>query len=209
MAWWVRVREIPCRSAVVKSGIPGIDFVLNPYTGCEHGCVYCYASFMMRFRPHAEPWGRFVDVKVNFPQILRRECRKVRSGEIMLSSVTDPYQPAEAEYGLTRECLRILDALQDSRSGSDMLPGAGVTEAPDVPLVSILTKSDLVARDVDVLSRMRSVQVGMTITTADDRVSRVFEPRAPYSSRRFRALETLAARGVYTWAFAAPLIPYY
>lgn len=205
----MRVREILCKSAIVKSKIPGVDFALNPYTGCEHGCVYCYASFMTRFSLHPETWGGFVDVKVNFPQALRRECRRVGGGEIVISSVTDPYQPVEAEYGITRECLHILEETQDARSEAVALPGSGVAETSRVPLVSVLTKSDMVVRDADILSRMRRVEVGMTVTTVDDRVSRAFEPRAPDSSRRFRALEILATRGIYTWAFAGPLIPHY
>ncbi len=195
----MRVREILCKSALVKSGITGVDFVLNPYTGCEHGCVYCYASFMLRFRPHPEPWGAFVDVKVNFAELLRKELRRAGDGEIMLSSVTDPYQPVEAEYKITRSCLEALQEMQESRN--DFALG--------VPPVSILTKSDLVTRDIDILSGMRTVQVGMTITTPDDGLSGLLEPRAPVSSRRFRALENLSKKGIFTWAFAGPLIPYY
>lgn len=199
----MQVNEITCRSALVKSGIPGVSFVLNPYTGCAHACVYCYASFMMRFRPHASPWGRFVDVKTGFPGRLKRESSRPLSGEIMLSSVTDPYQPVEATYRLTRACLEILAGAQDRQQWLDE-PGAEPSFT-----VSVLTKSDLVTRDTDILAGMRAVEVGMTVTSPDDAVSAMFEPGAPPASKRFAALESLARAGIRTWAFVGPVIPYY
>ena len=207
------IREIECKSALVKSGIEGVDFVLNPYTGCAHGCVYCYAQFMTRFRSHPEPWGRFVDVKMNFAHILDRECRRLfgrllpgpddNSGEpleIMLSSVTDPYQPVESRYCITRACLKIIAAHVDAGA---CRPGAGA------PLVSVLTKSDLVVRDMDLLAALPLADVGFTVTTPDDRTSAMVEPGAPVSSRRLKAMESLSARGIPTWAFFGPVIPHY
>ncbi|NPV71960.1 MAG: radical SAM protein [Firmicutes bacterium] len=199
------VREIECKSALVKSGIEGVDFVLNPYTGCAHSCVYCYAQFMTRFRPHPEPWGRFVDVKVNFARTLDRESRRLfgrslcppgdEPVEVMLSSVTDPYQPVEREYGITRACLKVLSTHSNTSA--------------EPPVVSVLTKSDLVVRDLDVLATLPSVDVGFTVTTPDDRVSATLEPGAPVSSRRLSAMEALSGKGIPTWAFFGPVIPHY
>jgi DNA repair photolyase len=183
----VIVREIECKSILTKSGIEGVDYALNPYVGCEHGCVYCYASFMKRFTGHTEEWGTFVDVRVNAAEVLARQMRRAKWGNVVSGTVTDPYQPLEERYEITRACLEVLTAY-------------------DSP-VSILTKSDLVLRDLDLLRRLKDVEVGFTITALDDEVQRVFEPRSPPASARLAALAELAKAGVKTWAFCGPLLP--
>ena len=184
----VIVREIECKSILTKSGIEGVDYALNPYVGCAHGCVYCYASFMKRFTGHKEEWGTFVDVKVNAAEVLARQMRRARWGNIVSGTVTDPYQPLEERYEVTRACLEVLTGY-------------------DFP-VSILTKSDLVLRDLDFLHRLKDVEVGFTITALDDEVQRVFEPRSPPASARLAALAKLAEAGIKTWAFCGPLLPF-
>ena len=183
------VHEITCKSLLNKSGIPGIDYTVNPYTGCLHACAYCYARFMARHTGHGMPWGSFCDVKVNALEILEKELRKRPTGLVSLSTVTDPYQSPESKYGLTREIL--------IRLASAEFP------------VSILTKSDGVLRDLDVLKRFPagSIEVGFSLNTADDAVCRVFEPGAPPASKRIRALKILHAEGIRTWVFLAPLLP--
>lgn len=181
-------REIECKSILTKSGIPGVDFSLNPYVGCAHACVYCYAPCIVsRFRGRQEPWGSFVDIKANAPAALRRALRRVNRGVILLSSVTDPYQPVERKTRLTRACLAEMS----------MSPAQ----------VSILTKSDLVTRDMDILGAISWVEVGFSISTADDEIARALEPGASPPSRRFAALEKLSAAGLRTWVFIAPAIP--
>jgi DNA repair photolyase len=183
------VHEITCKSLLNRSGIPGIDYSVNPYTGCLHACVYCYARFMARHTAHGMPWGQFCDAKVNAVRILEKELTKRPSGLASLSTVTDPYQAPEKKYGLTREILiRLSEA-----------------EFP----VSILTKSDLVLRDLDVLRRFQrdSLEVGFSINTADDPVSGLFEPGAPPASRRIEALKILHSEGIRTWVFLAPFLP--
>jgi DNA repair photolyase len=183
----MKTREIRARSILSRSAIDGIDYCVNPYVGCSHGCTYCYASFMKRFTGHREPWGSFVDVKTNAPALLERELGKARRGTIMLSSVTDPYQPLEATFRVTRACLRVL-------AGSDFP-------------VHILTKSPLVRRDVDLLKTFKDVRVGITITTGSEAVRRVFEPRTPPISARIEALERLHGEGLSTYAFIGPVLP--
>lgn len=182
------VKEIECRSILSKSGIPGVDYVVNPYVGCAHGCVYCYATFIKRFTGHEEPWGTFVDVRVNAAEVLARQARRARPGTVVLSSVTDPYQPLEERYGITRACLEAL-------VGSDLG-------------VSILTKSALVQRDIDILRRLGDVEAACTITTLDEGLRRRFEPRAAPSAARLEALAALGAAGIRTWAFCGPLLPF-
>ncbi|HQJ09734.1 MAG TPA: radical SAM protein, partial [Deltaproteobacteria bacterium] len=100
------VREIQAKSILSKSKVH--EYVVNPYVGCEHACTFCYARFMKRFTGHREPWGEFVDVKVNTPELLEKEIKRKRVGSVWVSGVCDPYQPLEERYRLTRECLKIL-----------------------------------------------------------------------------------------------------
>ncbi|KPL19725.1 MAG: hypothetical protein AMJ92_01940 [candidate division Zixibacteria bacterium SM23_81] len=183
------VREIECVSLLNRSRIPSVDYALNPYTGCEHGCIYCYSDFMRRFRRHGEEWGQFVDVKVNAPGVLRRQLSRSQPGLVSLSTVTDPYQPLERRYELTRACLQELIKSQ--------FP------------VSILTKSALVLRDLDLLVKLDEVDVGLTITTLDEGLREDFEPRADSIQERLRALRKLSAVGVQTWVFFGPVLPFF
>ena len=98
------VLEIRIKSALVRSRIPGVDYVINPYLGCGHGCRYCYAVFMRKYSHHPKlPWGSFVEAKINIAEVLDSELgRKRRQGRALLSSVCDPYQPLENRYRLTR-----------------------------------------------------------------------------------------------------------
>ena len=181
------IREVTCRSVLTESGIDGVDYAINPYTGCEHGCAYCYATFMKRFTGHSEAWGAFVNVKTNAAQVLARQMQRARPGTISLSTVTDAYQSLEAEQGITRACLEVL---------------AGY----DFP-ISILTKSALVLRDLDLLARLPNVEVAFTITTLDEALRRQFEPGASPIAARLEALRGLAEAGIPTWAFCGPLLP--
>jgi DNA repair photolyase len=181
-------REIMCKSVLTKSGIDGVDYALNPYVGCGHACVYCYATFMKRFTGHTEAWGTFVDVKLNAAGVLKRQLRRARPGNINFGTVTDAYQPLEAEYGVTRACLEALAGWE--------------------PPITILTKSALVLRDLDLIRQLRDVEVAFTITTLDDRLRQRFEPGASPIPARLEALHTLAGASIRTWAFCGPLLPF-
>jgi DNA repair photolyase len=181
------VREVSARTILTKTGIPGLDWCLNAYVGCQHACTYCYATFMKKYSGHEEPWGEFVDAKVNAPDLLRRELRRRREGKVMLSSVTDCYQPLEARFKLTRACLELL-----AMTGLE---------------VSILTKSDLVVRDTDIFKRMHSIDVGLTITTDREDIHEMFEPHSSSIRARFAALQRLAESGICTYVFIGPVLP--
>ena len=182
------IRETEAKSVLTRSKLPASAYCINPYVGCAHGCVYCYARFMRRFTGHDGEWGTFVDVRANAASVLARQLRRdPEPGVVLLGSVTDCYQPLERRYRLTRH---ILEALLGSSLS-----------------VSILTKSDLVLRDVDILTAFDACEVGLTITAADDRTASAFEPRAPAVSRRMAALEELRAAGVSTYAFIGPILP--
>jgi len=142
---------------------------------------------MKRFTGHREPWGEFVDVKINAPDLLRKEiCRKA-PGRVWISGVCDPYQPLEKKYELTRSCLEIL-----------VVRGWPVT---------VQTKSPLVLRDIDLLKRSASIEVGLSVTTADDDIRRLFEPNAPPVQERVKALGELHSEGIRTFAMIAPMLP--
>src|SRR5438128_12340357 len=192
----MKINEIEAKSILVRSKLPDAEYVVNPDTGCVFGCHYCYASFAGRFV--GEPignWGNYVYAKINavplFEVELARLRRAGRAPSILLSSVTDAYQGAEKKYRLTRGILEVL--------AREPYPG----------VVSILTKSPLVLRDVDVLRRIPRAEVGLTITTTNDRLSRFLEVRAPLASRRLRALAELHAEGIRTYAFVGPLLPHF
>jgi DNA repair photolyase len=142
---------------------------------------------MKRFTGHSEPWGQFVDVKINAPELLQREIAKSSPGRVWVSGVCDPYQPLEKRYQLTRKCLEIL--LQHGWP------------------VTIQTKSPLVLRDADILKDRDKLEVGLSVTTADDEIRRLFEPSAPSIGERIRALGQLHLAGIRTFAMIVPMLP--
>jgi len=179
------IAEKDAKSILSKSQI--LPYVINPYTGCQHACIYCYAKFMKRFTGHQEPWGDFVDVKTNAPELLKKEILKKKRDRVWVSGVCDPYQPLEGKYKLTRQCLEIL-------------------AANNWP-VTVQTRSPLVTRDIDILKTGSEFEVGMSITTGNDDIRKLFEPHAPSIQSRVSALEELHSTGIRTFAMIAPLLP--
>lgn len=181
----IRVTEIQCRTALSPSRLPGFDYALNPYKGCVHGCLYCYAPNILRI-PRGR-WGSFIEIKRNIPKVLANELKNKEKGVVGISTTTDPYQPIENEFKLTRYCLEQLLRY-------------------DFP-VSIITKSSLVTRDLDLLSQFSEVEVGMTITTDNDRERKLLEPKSSSIESRILALKECSEKGVATYAFLGPLFP--
>ncbi len=181
----VVVREKECKTILNRSKIS--DYTLNCYTGCAHGCIYCYARFMQRFHPHPEPWGEFVDVKVNAVEALKRQLRRARPGDVFVSSACDGWQPIEAERKLTRRCCELL--LEHGFQ------------------VNVLTKGALVLRDLDVFSG-RSARIGVTVTTLDERLGTLWEPRSSSVEERFRVVEQARDAGLKTAMMFGPLLPF-
>jgi DNA repair photolyase len=142
---------------------------------------------MKRFTGHLESWGEFVDVKVNAPEVLRRQLRRARKGSVLIGTVTDPYQPVEKQYRLTRGCLE------------------GLLER-QFP-VNILTRSSLCVRDVDLFKKFEDISVGLSVTTDSEKIKKVFEPNSPSIQARIQALRTLHEEGVRTYVFIGPMLP--
>jgi DNA repair photolyase len=182
------IREIEAKSILSKTGIPIADYVINPYVGCVHSCMFCYARFMKRFTGHQEEWGDFLDVKINAPALIPTKTSKYEGKYIFLSSVTDPYLPLEHKYQLTR---RIIEKL-----------------IPLKPVLGILTKSDLILRDIDLIKQFEKSEVGFSFSTLDEKIRKEVEPAAKPVKNRINALKEIHEAGIKTYVFISPILPY-
>lgn len=179
------VRELFVNKLASSTKIPIAKYVVNPYIGCGHGCVYCYARFIGPFKKTAGVWGKDVFVKINAPSVFERELPHLK-GSILLSSVCDPYQPVEKHYRLTR---KILESIKRHFRSAQ-----------------ILTKSSLILRDLDLLMES-NVRVTITITTDNDDVRRILEPGASPIEERLWALAELKKAGLDVSVFVGPILP--
>jgi DNA repair photolyase len=189
-----RYIEITCKSAVNRvQGMP-FRWSLNPYRGCVHACHYCYARATHSFYGlnADDDFESTIFVKTNFPEVLRHELGRpnLAGDRISIGTATDPYQPIEGKYRLTR---RSLEALVDYRQPA-----------------SIVTKSTLVQRDLDLLvelNRVSEITVFFTVTTIDPEIWRAVEPSTPPPEKRLQALRQLREAGVPAAVFMAPVLP--
>ncbi len=181
----MKLTEKKASTACSSSKLPGLDYALNPYRGCGHGCVYCYSSDVLHMQNWRD-WGNFVEVRKNIPILLAKQKKKI-SGTVGLGTVTDPYQQAEEKSKTTRYCLEQLATSKLS--------------------ICVHTKSDLIVRDIDILQRMKNLEVIFTINTMDETIARKIEPGAPSPQRRVKALRQISEAGIKTWVFLGPVIP--
>ena len=176
------VRLVNVKNIINKTDVPAGDYAANPYVGCTHGCKYCYACFMKRFTNHNEPWGSFLDVKI-WPQF---NAQKYAHKELVIGTVTDPYNPQEAQYKRTYTLLK---------------------ELVGVPVsLTILTKSDLVLRDIDLLKSFAHVRVGFSINTLDENFRGAMD-NASSIAKRLNAMKVLHEQGIRTACFISPIFP--
>ena len=165
------------------------DYTLNPYSGCTFGCTYCYAAFFTRRPEEKVRWGEWVKVKENAVALLRNQRRNPLNGKtIYMSSVTDPYQPADKKLELTRSLLKELATFHK-------------------PHLVIQTRSPLVVRDLDILKQIGTVQVNMTVTTDNEEVRSAFEPTCPSNKVRLKAIREVQEAGVQACITMTPLLP--
>lgn len=165
----------------------GFDWTCNPYVGCSFGCSYCYAAFLPQSREPVDRWGKWLTAKRNAAELARKQAKKVAGAAVYLSSVTDPYQPAERSLFLTR----------------------GILEAmlPYQPRLTVQTRGPLVVRDVDVLVQFAAVRVNLSIPTDSERVRAAFEPKAPPLAKRWDAAAELKAAGIPVGLCVTPTLP--
>ena len=190
------VQEIYCKTLLNRIDIPSFPFqwTLNPYRGCRHACRYCYARPTHEFLglDAGREFDQRIFAKVNAPEVLRQELRrpKWKNEAIAIGTASDPYEPAEMEYRLTR---RILQVLCEFRTPA-----------------SITTKGVLVRRDVDVLQelgRVADVRVNFSVGSIDERVWKLTEPGAPSPVARLEAMQFLVENGINAGVMMAPLLP--
>jgi DNA repair photolyase len=179
------VREIPVKTVLTKSKLPTADYVVNAYTGCTHKCIYCYAEFMKRFTNHNEAWGEFIDIKL-FDKI--RIPRTIENKNIVISSVTDPYNHYEMKYKKTRQ---VLEELKNTNCN-----------------IGILTKSKNVLRDIALFKQCKNIEVGISLNTMDDDFRKLIEMRASTVEDRINTLKTLRENSIKNWLFMSPMFPY-
>lgn len=179
----VFIKKTEVKNVLIKSNLPAGDYSANPYSGCAHACKYCYASFMKRFTGHQEPWGTYVDVKY-WPEI--KNPQKYAGKEIIIGSVTDPYQPAEEKYGRTRALLK-------------QMKGSGAK-------ISIITKSDLVLRDLDLIKTFPGARVSWSVNTLDESFQKDMDKASSVESR-LGAMKSFYRAGVDTVCFISPIFP--
>lgn len=197
------------KSILSRSQLPGSDWAANPYLGCSHACLYCYARFMQRFSEHSGPWGSFIEVK-DWPELdPLKERPRLAGKSILIGSVTDPYLPEEAEFKRTRTLLKQLLAIAQPEG---LLSASGLLPAPDLLpdesgfSLTLITKSDLVKRDLDLLTQFSQVRVVFSINTVDEALKAQLDA-APSIARRLSALKTCHDAGLKTACFIAPIMP--
>ncbi|HAG53016.1 MAG TPA: radical SAM protein [Alphaproteobacteria bacterium] len=189
-----KVHEIEAKNILTKSNLPSADYVINPYTGCAFSCSYCYASFMGRFVDEPlENWGKYIYIKTNAVELLDQKLASMRKKDksIMLASVTDAWQYIEEKYEITRNLLKTLVKHE--------YPGK----------IQCLTKSDLILRDLDIIKQLKNVEVGFTITSTKNKISKALEVAAPGVEKRLEALKVFNENDIKTYAFIGPVFPYF
>jgi DNA repair photolyase len=169
----------------IKRG--GFDWTCNPFVGCTFGCTYCYAAFLPQNRRPVEDWGKWLIAKQNAALLAAKQAVKVAGQAVYMSSVTDPYLPAERGLFLTR----------------------GILEAmiPHQPRLVVQTRGPLVTRDIDLLQQIRSIRVNVSVPTDSERIRQVFEPKAPPLEKRWRALEELRRARIPVAICVTPTLP--
>lgn len=190
----VEYREEPCKSAVNRVTGMMFGWSLNPYMGCAHRCTFCYVRGFERRadRPSDDRYGRSVRIKTNIAQVLAEELRRPawKSEHIAIGTATDPYQPAEGRYRLTRACLEVLVRRHNP--------------------ASIITRSPMVIRDLDLLkqaARRGGMNVSISIPTLDRRVWKLTEPGTAPPHQRLKAIRALNEAGVRAGVAMAPILP--
>ncbi|RLI79369.1 radical SAM protein [Archaeoglobales archaeon] len=177
----VKIIKTRAKKIFTPTKIPGAKWVANQYVGCEHACKYCYAKFVCKWKKYGE-WGRWVEVKENASQLTRHFVK----GKVYMSSLSDAYQPLEEKLLLTKNVLQSMDKRVE---------------------LSILTKSDLVLRDIELFKRFRTIEIGLTINGFDGRLKKDLEPFFPHHESRIYALKVLNEEKIPNYGFISPTIP--
>ena len=169
---------------LTKTKLTTLDYVINPYVGCPNKCLYCYAAYMSSFSKHKEEWGEFIDVKQTSKKINKF---KIKNKKVMLGTVTDPYNSYEEKYGITR---KIMEQLATSEA-----------------FLSVVTKSKLVLRDIDLFKKMKHIEIVLSISLLDENLKKKLEPNSSTIEERLETLKVLKQNGIKSVVFISPIIP--
>jgi len=189
----LQVREVIASSILTPQKMGSLsthyDYSLNPYAGCAFSCSYCYVPKFPNQRHLPAEWGTWVEVKLNAPDLIRKDRSRIFGSSIFFSSATDPYQYLELKYRITRHCLTELVKYRPKR-------------------LTLHTRSHLIMQDIELLKAFGdALSVGVSITTDSDEIAREFEPKAPSISRRLEMIRCLRENGIRVYASIAPLLP--
>lgn len=188
-----KIQEVKIKKSLQKSKIS--DYCINSYLGCLNGCSYCYASFFIKRWYHKnENWGNFVDVRINSVENIKKEIKNKNNFSVYISSMTDPYQIVEKKYKLTREILKIFLMESNSLFEKNFF-------------ITVQTKNNLIIRDLDILKKLKNINVGITITMLDEEKRKIFEKGASTIKERLKSLEILNRNSIKTYAFFGPILP--
>lgn len=182
----LQVQQVQVKNILNKTKIAQSDFTANPYVGCSHNCLYCYASYMQHFNPHTANWGQYVDIK-HWPSFTPKQQQLYAGKKVCIGTVTDPYQPIEAQALRTRALLEQLLELNCR--------------------IMIITKSDLIMRDFELLQRFPQVEIAWSICTLDERFRYDIEQPTIPIAQRFAAMQFFHNQGFKTLCFIAPIFP--
>jgi DNA repair photolyase len=188
-----KITEITASSILTPQKVGSLassyDFSLNPYSGCAFSCSYCYVPKFPNARHEFNEWGKWVEVKVNAPELLQKERTRIFGSRIFFSSATDPYQYLELKYRLSRQCLQQLLTYQPKK-------------------VTMHTRSHLMLQDLPLLKKFgKNLSVGVSLTTDDEEIRAQFEPHAPSIGRRLQLIRKLRESGVEVYVSMSPLLP--
>lgn len=180
----IKTNLIQCSRVLVPTGIKIAPYVINPYRGCGFGCIYCYSQRNKCFQKIDKKWGEFVDVKINCLEVLEKELKSTKPERVLLGSTTEAYQQVEERCLLARGIIELLNKY-------------------NIP-ITILTKSNLIMRDIDILYNAR---ICFTINLHNDTSLRLFEPCSPGIENRFHTVKGLREKGIYTYIHIGPILP--
>lgn len=184
------IEEIQCKTLLQKCGFGFAEYSINPYEGCRFGCVYCYVKALRHYRKQENPaeWGGFARAKTNAAAVLQKEMKRIAAdARIAIGTATDPWQPLEKRYRITRAILEVLWYYTNP--------------------VSITSRSPLMIRDIPLMKEFVNLRVNLSLPVFDDRVRKIFEPNAPSIPSRLKALEALQQAGIPFRIFWCPLLP--
>ncbi len=181
----MNLRYIKCKTALSNSNLPGLDYSLNPYVGCKHSCAYCYAPNILRI--NRQEWYNIIGIKNNIPLVLSKELKRKNEGVIGLSTVTDPYEPIEKKFCLTKYCLEQLINY-------------------DYP-IHIQTKSYIINRDIKLIAKLTKPEIMISISSTNDCERRILEPYTSSINDRLKTLKNFSNIGIKTSVFLGPIYP--